>query len=96
MKEKWKKILERYGTIAFVIYFVTFVVTFVLIYSLIQVGFEDTIVSFFEKHLGGKFSSAGTIVVAYALTKATQPIRIGVTIVLVPFFASKKDSSTES
>jgi hypothetical protein len=90
MKEKWKNILERYGTIALVIYLVTFVVTFVAIYSLIEFGFEDSIVSFFEEHLGEKYSSAGTLVVAYALTKATQPIRIGITILLVPIVASKK------
>ena len=90
MKEKWKKILERYGTIAIVIYLVTFVVTFVAIFSLIQFGFEDSIVSFFEEKFGKTFGSAGTIFVAYALTKATQPIRIGITILLLPLVASKK------
>ena len=93
MNDKLKKILEKYGTVAIVIYLVTFLITFVSVFSLLQFGFKDSVVAFFQEHLGERYSSAGTLAVAYAITKVTQPIRIGVTIVLVPFFAKEKEAT---
>ena len=93
MNTKWKQILEKYGRLAIVIYLTTFVVTFAGVFLLIQVGFQESIVSFFQEYLGEEYSSAGTLVVTYAITKILQPIRIAITIALIPIFGREKPST---
>ena len=74
MKEKLQKLMAEYGRIALVVYLATFVVT--------MTGFSLAIMQGFE--VDGASSTAGTLGAAWVATKLTQPIRIGVTLVLTP------------
>jgi len=78
LKERWKALLAEYGRVALVIYLVLFVGSIV--------GFGIAISSGLDlgDWTGGK---AGTIAAAWVATKFTQPIRIGVTLVLTPIVA---------
>jgi len=89
MKKKLTEIVEQYGRWVFIIYITTFVLTFGAVFLLLQIGFKESVVVFFTDNLGEEYASAGTAVLAYAITKATQPIRIAVTIVLVPLFGRR-------
>ncbi len=93
MNKKWKEILDTYGRLAIIIYLSTFVLTFASVFLLIQLGFKDSIVAFFQENIGEDYSSAGTMIVAYGITKLTQPIRIAITIALVPILGRKKSNS---
>jgi hypothetical protein len=89
MKKKLTEIIEQYGRWVFIIYISTFVLTFGGVFLLLQVGFKESVVAFFTDNLGEEYASAGSAVLAYAITKATQPIRIAITIALVPFFGRR-------
>ena len=93
MNKRWKEILEKYGRLAIIIYLVTFVFTFGGTFLMIQFGFKDSVVQFFQEYLGDEYSAAGTVVLAYAITKITQPIRIALTIVVLPIFGKSKVNS---
>ena len=86
MESKVKEILEKYGRLAIVIYLSTFVLTFTGVFCLIQMGMKDSVVDFFESYLGEGNGAAGTIALAYAITKITQPLRIALTVLLIPIF----------
>ena len=74
MTEKLQKLMAEYGRIALAIYLSTFVLT--------MAGFSLAIMRGFE--VDGASSTAGTLGAAWIATKLTQPIRIGVTLVLTP------------
>ena len=74
MREKLQKLMAEYGRVAVAIYLMTFVVT--------MAGFSIAITKGFEVESAS--STAGTLGAAWIATKLTQPIRIGVTLVLTP------------
>ncbi len=93
MKKKLTEIVEQYGRWVIIIYLSTFVVTFGGVFLLIQFGFKEAIMDLFPKDwVGEDYASAGSAIVAYAITKATQPIRIAITIALVPLFGRRVNS----
>ena len=85
-----KEIIEKYGRLAIIIYLSTFVLTFSGVFCLIQMGMKESVVEFFTSYLGEEYAAAGTVALAYAITKITQPIRIGVTVLLLPIIAKQK------
>lgn len=85
MKEWWaaqksrlQELFAEFGTVAFVIYFTIFFGTWAGFWWAIGQGYE----------LDGAAAEMGRIGGAYAATKLTQPLRIGVTVVLTPFIAA--------
>lgn len=74
LKERLKTLMETYGRLAFIIYFTIFFGTLGGFIVAIKAGFE----------VDGGAESTGTVVVAYAATKALQPIRILATLALTP------------
>ena len=74
LKNRLKEQMEEYGTLAITIYFSIFFATLG--------GFTIAIKSGFE--VDGGAENTGTLVVAYAATKALQPVRILATPALTP------------
>lgn len=72
-----KRLLAEYGRIALVIY--------VVLTALSWIGFLVAISSGIE--IEAASGKAGTIAAAWVAAKVTQPIRIGVTILLTPLVA---------
>lgn len=92
MLDKLKAIFEEYGTIAIVCYF--------SIFGLVLVGFFlaflwGASVSGVDRGVG----TGGALVAGYIATKATQPLRIGATLLLTPVIGAvvkkKKKASSE-
>lgn len=72
--EKMKALFEKYGPTAVALYFV--------IFGLVFAGFIVAIKNGFAPE--GVAGNTGVVAAAYVATKLTQPIRIGVTLVLTP------------
>lgn len=73
-------LIEEYGGIAIGTYLVIFAMTFFTFWGLITFGFDLS-------SLGSWFvglPEVGTLAIAYAATKLTQPLRIALCIVLIP------------
>lgn len=81
MKRTLKSILTEYGAVAVVLYLVIFGLVLAGSYLAIRAGWAPA-------SAAGK---TGTFVAAYIVTKLTQPIRIGVTVVLTPLVARLYD-----
>ncbi|HEY9225928.1 MAG TPA: DUF1279 domain-containing protein [Gemmatimonadaceae bacterium] len=77
MRKTLKHVLTEYGTVALVLYLVIFTLVLLGSWIAIRAGWSPTSV-------GGK---AGTFAAAYIITKITQPLRIGATVVLTPIMA---------
>lgn len=87
MRKKWKEIVEEYGKLAFVVYMTIFVLTLSGFFLLLKFGFSEMLLGWFEGSISEETLTASTGVAAYALTKLTQPIRIFVTISLLPIIS---------
>ena len=74
LKQRLKDLMEAYGRLAFIIYFSIFFATLGGFIIAIKAGFE----------VDGGAGQTGTVVVAYAATKALQPVRILATLALTP------------
>ncbi|HHO49784.1 MAG TPA: DUF1279 domain-containing protein [Deltaproteobacteria bacterium] len=74
LKRRHEALIEEYGKAAIATYFTIFFGTLLSFWLAIKSGVE----------LSGAAGSAGTIGGAYLATKLTQPVRIGVTLVLTP------------
>lgn len=77
LKERLKSLMETYGPLAFTIYFTIFFGSIAAFTIAIKAGFE-------VESGSGK---TGTVVIAYAATKAIQPFRILATLALTPLVA---------
>lgn len=77
MMEKLKQLLAEYGPIAVTIYLVLFFVVLVGTYLGIYAGWTPR----------GVAGNAGAWTAAYIVTKLTQPLRIGATLLLTPIVA---------
>ncbi len=102
MREWWKRarqqyqqLVERYGAIAVGTYFTIFFSVLGGFWLAVSSGVD--LASGFES-LGFDTQSAssrsGTLVVAYAFTKLTQPLRIAATLVLTPLVARLRPPKT--
>ena len=74
LKERLKTLMDRYGRLAFIIYFTIFFGTLGGFFIALKAGFE----------VDGGAEKTGTVVIAYAATKALQPLRILATLALTP------------
>ena len=72
-----KTLIDKYGTLALVIYFVLFGLVFGGFIIAIKAGV----------HVHSAASGAGLVGAAYVATKLTQPLRIFATLALVPLVA---------
>ncbi len=75
MKKTLKEILTEYGAIAVVVYLVLFVLVLVGSYFAIRFGWKTNT----------PVGTAGMWTAAYIVTKLTQPLRIGATVLLSAF-----------
>ena len=88
LQERLKKVIDQYGRVA--------VITYFSIFGLVLAGFAIAV------HLGvqleGTSGAMGTLGIAYAATKVSQPPRILATLVLTPIlgrlFGSPKTTPT--
>ncbi len=87
-RERYDDLVARYGKVAIITYFSLFFGALFGFWAAVSSGVD--LVSGFQR-LGFDASKAasgsGTMVVAYALTKLTQPLRIGITLVATPVIA---------
>ena len=77
LKERLKSLMAEYGNIAITIYLSIFALTLSGFFIAIKAGFE----------VDSGSEKTGTVVIAYAATKALQPIRILLTLALTPVIA---------
>ena len=89
--EKFKNLLEEYGRLALVVHLLMWFVTFLVMFCIIQFGMKDWVVGHLSNFLGEEYAQAGTVLIAYAATKLTQPIRLMLLVVLVPFIKRLMD-----
>ncbi|MBI2375733.1 MAG: hypothetical protein HYV07_17185 [Deltaproteobacteria bacterium] len=78
MKKTLTEIFEKYGPVALGTYLVIFALAWVGFAAAIELGYSPE----------GLTGSAGVWTAAYVATKLTQPIRIGMTLVLTPAIAA--------
>ncbi|RME28435.1 MAG: DUF1279 domain-containing protein [Deltaproteobacteria bacterium] len=87
-RERYDDLVARYGKVAIVTYFSLFFGALFGFWAAVSAGLD--LASGLER-LGLDASQAasgsGSMVVAYALTKLTQPLRIGLTLVATPVIA---------
>ena len=93
MKQKLTEMIERYGKVAIYLYLGIFAATLISVWLLVQNGVELQQVSWFKEGLAGK---AGTLTIAYVVTKILQPLRIGLTLLLLPLFGKKTATAPKS
>jgi hypothetical protein len=74
---RFKEILVEYGVVALVVHYVIFGAVLVGAYVAMRSGWQPT----------GRVASVGTWAAAYVVAKITQPVRIGVTLLVTPFVA---------
>jgi hypothetical protein len=77
MRRTLKEIVTEYGAVGVVLYLMIFVLVLGGVWVALRAGWAP-------KSAGG---NAGTFAAAYLITKLTQPLRIGLTIVLTPLVA---------
>lgn len=77
VKKKLTALIDTYGPIALGLYFVIFLGAWAGFIGAISLGYQAD----------GAASGAGVVGAAYVATKLTQPLRIGLTLVLTPFAA---------
>lgn len=89
-RRRYKDLVEQYGRVAIGTYFAIFFAVLFGFWAAIQGG-ADVAAGF--QQLGVDTQSAtsrsGTLVVAYAFTKLTQPLRIAATVLLTPLLAHR-------
>ncbi|MHB8872589.1 MAG: FAM210A/B-like domain-containing protein [Myxococcaceae bacterium] len=77
LKQRLKAIYDQYGKIAIGTYLAIFVLVWAGFYLAVHLGVK----------LEGTAGAAGTVGIAYAATKVTQPVRILATLVATPLLA---------
>ena len=91
--KKFKELLAEYGKFAVVIHLLLYVCTFVMFFAIINLGMKDWILEQVEVFLGtDKYTSSGTLLLTWVVTKLTQPLRYMILIPLVPFLKQKWDA----
>jgi hypothetical protein len=87
-QERMKEFVEQYGMMALAVYFAIFGLSIAVFMVLIRLGAQSTDVF---TRLGLKVDSTagfmGSLTLAYAATKLTQPVRIGIWFVVTPVIA---------
>ena len=86
MQNKMTEIFSKFGKIGVIVYFSLFFLTFFGFYCAIHYGVDIKSWKYFDK-----LAVAGSVGLAYAATKITQPIRIGLTLAIVSLLAIKEE-----
>ncbi len=81
MRKTLKNILAEYGAIAVFIYLTLFAIVFVGAYFAIRLGWNPS----------SSAGNAGAWTAAYIVTKITQPLRIGATVLMTTFVGKMLD-----
>jgi hypothetical protein len=97
LRDRYRQTLETYGKVAFGVWFGMFFLTVAGFWTALQVGVDlDAVVRGMAERLHldtGEWSSvtsgAGKLVVAYAATQVTKPIRFVIFVVVTPIVARK-------
>jgi hypothetical protein len=77
VQQTFKNIMAEYGPVALVVYLGIFFAVLIGAWTAINLGWQPDSVA----------GSMGTFAAAYLATKATQPLRIGATLLLTPVVA---------
>ncbi len=77
LKQKLKDLFEEYGKVALWVYGILWAAVLIGYAAAIQLGFE----------IDGAAQTSGVLIAAWVTVKATQPVRIAITLVLTPFVA---------
>lgn len=85
MLDTLKKVLAEYGAIAVVVYLLLFTIVFAGSYFAIRLGWTP----------GNAVGQAGAWTAAYIVTKITQPLRIGATVVIATFIGKLRERRTK-
>ena len=83
---KLKELFEKYGQLTLVLHLGMYALTFLFMMCVIQFGLRDTVVDLMSTWFGEDYVQAGTWVMVFAATKVTQPVRLMLLVVLVPWF----------
>ena len=75
MRKTLKNVFAEYGAIAVVVYLALFFIVFIGAWAGIRLGWAP----------GGVAAAAGAWTAAYIVTKITQPLRIGATVLITTF-----------
>ena len=83
--KKIKELLEVYGKVALVLHLILFVLFFCVVFFLLEFGLSNYVTQIVEYFGGNTQASGGKFVIVYIATKFTQPIRIMILVVLLPW-----------
>lgn len=81
MRKTLKNILAEYGAIAVFVYLALFTIVFIGAYFAIRLGWTPS----------SSAGNAGAWTAAYIVTKITQPLRIGATVLMTTFLGKIRD-----
>lgn len=86
MKNKMTEIFSKFGRMGVIVYFSLFFLTFFAFYCAIVYGVDIKSWKYFDN-----LAVVGSVGLAYAATKITQPIRIALTLAIVSLMAIKEE-----
>lgn len=81
MRKTLKNILAEYGAIAVVVYLTIFFAVFIGAWFAIRLGWSPS----------GAAGNVGAWTAAYIVTKLTQPLRIGATVIITTFLGKLRE-----
>ena len=90
MKNKMTEIFSKFGRMGVIVYFSLFFLTFFGFYCAIHYGVDIKSWKYFDN-----LAVVGSVGLAYAATKITQPLRIGLTLAIVSVMAIKEEQTKE-
>ena len=85
LQARLKALFERYGTVAICTWFAIFFLTVGIFYVLLGAGVDvEATLAGWGLEIEPKYLEAGKIMLAYGCTQLTKPLRILLTLALVP------------
>jgi hypothetical protein len=85
LKDRLKKLFDDYGYVALSVYWIIFLSTLAIFYVSLERGVDvGALIERMGMDWGETAEKTGTVAVAYAATKILQPLRILLTLALVP------------
>lgn len=85
LKARLKQLIDDYGYVALAVYWIIFLSTLAIFYVSLERGVDvGALIERIGLDWGAAAEKTGTVAVAYAATKILQPLRILLTLALVP------------
>lgn len=85
LKARLKQLIDDYGYVALAVYWIIFLTTLAIFYISLERGVDvGALIERMGMDWGAAAEKTGTVAVAYAATKILQPLRILLTLALVP------------